>query len=180
MTTKLPAPITPPNFHDLLIAGLSSTTYQQTDDTSARVAGQFWHTHILCNAFYTFYSTRPHKDRLAVLSVLQNTGDLQFRFGEETLGLLQREFLTIPDKWRPHLVELGETVYSTTALKTLLDDWFGTRNKRLRTAIEHAAAITFYRHQSLVPVVRSLVCDDAGQFKLLTDQLGLCGSVSSL
>jgi len=30
-------------------SGLASTAYQQTDDTSARVKGQFWHTHILCN-----------------------------------------------------------------------------------------------------------------------------------
>ena len=57
-------------YHDVLVAGLSSTTYQQTDDTSARVKGEFWHTHILCNPFYTLYSTRPHKDRLAVLGVL--------------------------------------------------------------------------------------------------------------
>jgi hypothetical protein len=161
-------------YHDLLLAGLSSTTYQQTDDTSARVNGQFWHTHILCNPFYTFYSTRPHKDRLAVLSVLQNTDDLQFRFGGETLDLLKREFLAVPDKWQQRLAELGEVVYSTAALQTLLDDWFGQRNKQLRTAIEHAAAITYYRQQSSVPVVGTLVCDDAGQFKLLTDRLALC------
>jgi len=56
--------------NDVLLAGLSSTAYQQTDDTSARVKGEFWHTHILCNPFYTWYSTRPHKDRLALLGVL--------------------------------------------------------------------------------------------------------------
>jgi hypothetical protein len=56
----------------------------------------------------------------------------------------------------------------------LLDEWFGDRNQQLRTAIEHASAIVYYRHQSLVPVVRTLVCDDAGQFKLLTDKLALC------
>ncbi|MFW6106935.1 MAG: IS66 family transposase [bacterium] len=162
------------DYQDLLVAGLSSTAYQQTDDTSARVAGQFWHTHILCNPFYTFYSTRPRKDRLAVLSVLQNTDDLQFRFGSQTLDLLHREFLAVPDKWQQRLAELGEAVYSSAELKALLDDWFGQRNKQLRTAIEHAAAITFYRQQSSVPVVRALVCDDAGQFKLLTDRLALC------
>ena len=74
---------------DIVNAGLSSTPYQQTDDTSARVAGQFWHTHILCNPFYVAYFTRPRKDRLTVLEVLQNTNDLRFRFGEETLHLLQ-------------------------------------------------------------------------------------------
>ena len=78
-------------YHGLLTAGLSSTPYQQTDDTSARVRGESWHTHILCNPFYTAYSTRSSKDCLAVLSVMQNTDDLRFRFNAETLELLQEE-----------------------------------------------------------------------------------------
>jgi hypothetical protein len=161
------------DYHDVLVAGLWSTTYQQTDDTSARVKGEFWHTHIFCNPFYTLYSTRPHKDRLAVLGVLQNTDELQFRVGQETLGLLQTEF-SIPEKWRQTIAGLGEVEFAASEFKTLLDDWFGERNGQLRTAIEQAAAIVYYRHQSSVPVVRTLVCDDAGQFKLLTDKLALC------
>lgn len=161
------------DYHDVLIAGLSSTTYQQTDDTSARVKGEFWHTHILCNPFYTLYSTRPHKDRLAVLGVLQNMDELQFRLGQETLTLLETEF-SIPEKWQPKIAGLGEVEFAAPEFKTLLDDWFGKRNQQLRTAIEHASAIVYYRHQSSVPVVRTLVCDDAGQFKLITDKLALC------
>ena len=79
-------------FDDIVHAGLSSTPYQQTDDTSARVAGEFWHTHILCNPFYAAYFTRPQKDRLTVLEILQNTSELRFCFGKETLSLLQAEF----------------------------------------------------------------------------------------
>ena len=160
-------------YHDLLVAGLSSTPYQQTDDTSARVGGQFWHTHILCNSFYTLYSTRPRKDRLAVLEVLQNTTDLQFRLGSETLKLLATEF-SISQKWQQQIAELGEVQFAATEFKTLLDGWFGERYGQLRTAIEQAAAIVAYRHQKFVPVVRVLVCDDAGQFKRLTDKLALC------
>ena len=162
-----------PEYQDVLIAGLTSTSYQQTDDTSARVKGQFWHTHILCNPFYTLYSTRRHKDRLDVLKVLQNTNELQFRFGQETLELLRNEF-TIPQKWQTEIAALGEVAFTSVELKTRLDDWFGERNKQLRTAIEQASAIIYYRHQDLVPVVKTLVCDDAGQFKLLTDRLALC------
>ena len=161
------------DYHDLLIAGLSSTAYQQTDDTSARVKGEFWHTHILCNPFYTLYSTRPHKDRLAVLGVLQNTDELHYRLGQETLQLLEAEF-SIPEKWEQEIAGLGEVVFAEPQFTTLLDDWFGKRNGQLRTAIEHASAIVYYRHQNSVPVVRTLVCDDAGQFKLLTDKLALC------
>ena len=160
-------------YDDLLIAGLSSTPYQQTDDTSARVKGEFWNTHILCNPFYTFYSTRPGKDRLTVLKVLQNTETLQFRFGEATCQLLQDEF-SLPKKWSEEIAALGEVEVSETTLKLLLDGWFGRRNQQVRTAIEHAAAIVFYRQQSSIPIVQTLVCDDAGQFKLLTDKLSLC------
>jgi hypothetical protein len=160
-------------YDDLLIAGLSSTPYQQTDDTSARVKGEFWNTHILCNPFYTFYSTRPGKDRLTVLKVLQNTEELRFHFGEATCQLLQDEF-SLPQKWSEEIAALGEVEVSQTALKLLLDGWFGQRNRQVRTAIKQAAAIVFYRQQSSIPVVQTLVCDDAGQFKLLTDNLSLC------
>jgi len=163
-----------PDYHDVFLAGLSSTTYQQTDDTSARVQGKFWHTHILCNPFYTFYSTRPRKDRLAVSAMLQDTDQPRFRLGFETRALLQAEFLPLPKKWWAKLAALGEVELASSELKPLLNEWFGDRNQQLRTALEQAAAIVYYRHQTAVPVVRTLVCDDAGQFKLLTEKLALC------
>ena len=162
------------DYREVFLAGLASTTYQQTDDTSARVQGAFWHTHILCNPYYTLYSTRPHKDRLAVLAMLQHTDEPRFRLCAETLTLLQAEFLPLPEKWRAKLAALGEVELSSPQVKRLLDEWFGNRNQQLRTALEQAAAIVYYRHQTAVPVVRTLVCDDAGQFKLLTEKLALC------
>jgi len=160
-------------FDDIVHAGIASTPYQQTDDTSARVAGEFWHTHILCNPFYAAYFTRPHKDRLTVLEVLQNTNELRFQLGAETLTLLQNEF-NIPQKWQQALAELGEQDLGKTALATLFQEWFGDGNRQVRTAIEQAAAIVYYRHQTSVPTIGTIVCDDAGQFKLLTEKLALC------
>ncbi len=160
-------------FDDLVNAGLASTRYQQTDDTSARVAGQFWHTHILCNPFYAAYFTRPRKDRLTVLEVLQNTNNLRFQLSQETLRLLQAEF-DIPHKWQQAIEAIGEVECGQTSLSLLLQGWFGDGNRQVRTAIEQAAAIVYYRHQSSVPVIETIVCDDAGQFKLLTEKLALC------
>jgi uncharacterized small protein (DUF1192 family) len=160
-------------FDDIVSAGLASTPYQQTDDTSARVNGEFWHTHILCNPYYAAYFTRPHKDRLTVLEILQNTDDLGFRFGQETLELLQTQF-HLPQKWQRTIEAIGETTFEKTSLATLLDSWFGQGNRQLRTAIKQAAAIVYYRHQTSVPIVETIVCDDAGQFKLLTERLALC------
>ena len=160
-------------FDDLVRAGLASTPYQQTDDTSARVAGEFWHTHILCNPFYAAYFTRPRKDRLTVLEILQNTSDLRFRLGQETLRLLQAEF-DLPQKWQPVIAAIGEQEFDRPSLKSLFDDWFGDGHVQLRTAIEQASAIVYYRHQTALPVVETIVCDDARQFKLLTQKLALC------
>jgi len=160
-------------FHDLFTAGLASTPYQQTDDTSARVAGKFWHTHIVCNPYYTAFFTRPRKDRLTVLEVLQNTSEPRFRLGEKTLQLLGAEF-DIPRKWQLALKQLGEVDLDTAALAALLDDWFGRGNKQVRTAIEQTAATVYYQQQTEVPVVETLVCDDAKQFKSITDHLALC------
>ncbi len=136
-------------------------------------SGEFWHTHILCNPFYAAYFTRPHKDRLTVLKVLQNTGELRFQFGKETLELLRAEF-NLPKKWQRTIEEIGHAQFGKASLATLLQKWFGDGNRQLRTAIEQAAAIVYYRHQTSVPVIETIVCDDAGQFKLLTERLALC------
>jgi hypothetical protein len=110
---------------------------------------------------------------LTLLEILQNTSDLRFRLGRETLELLTSEF-TLPEKWQPVIEAVGEQEFDRASLKGLLDEWFGGGHIQLRTAIEHASAIVYYRHQTLLPTVRTIVCDDAGQFKLLTDRLGLC------
>lgn len=165
-------------YHHILESGLVSTTYQQTDDTSARVAGQSWHTHIVCNPYYTFYSTRPGKDRLNVLSALQNVESLQYRFNAKTLEMLDKE-LKIAAKWREkvqRLIEVhgGDVELDAVKLNELLDQWMGTKCIDDRMSICHASAIVYYRNQTVIPVVKVLVCDDAKQFKLLTELIALC------
>ena len=56
---------------EIFRAGLAATTYQHIDDTSARVGGESWHTHIVCNPFHSTYFTTPHKDRLTILDLLR-------------------------------------------------------------------------------------------------------------
>ena len=43
-----------------------------------------------------------------------------------------------------------------------------------RTRIKEACAIAAYRERTIIPVIKTLVCDDAPQFKLLTQQIALC------
>ena len=62
-------------FHEekeqIIRAGFEATTYQQIDDTSARVNGRNQYTQILCNPYYTAYLTCAHKTRLTVLEILK-------------------------------------------------------------------------------------------------------------
>ena len=48
---------------EIFQAGLNSTTYQQIDDTSARVNGSNCYTQIICNHLYTAYFTVSNKTR---------------------------------------------------------------------------------------------------------------------
>ena len=43
------------------LAGIQATPYVQTDDTMARVKGENHHSHILCNPYFTSYSTEERK-----------------------------------------------------------------------------------------------------------------------
>lgn len=165
-------------YHGVLKAGLGTTIYQQTDDTSARVAGQAWHTHIICNPYYSFYSTRSSKDRLLVLAAFQNVEKVGYQLNAATMKLLENE-LEIPAKWRELVQRLidqrgGDVVLDDAAMTSQLDEWLKTKCPSVRTSISHAGAIVYYRQQTRVPVIQVLVCDDAGQFKLLTERLSLC------
>jgi len=55
----------------VVAAGLASTEWQHTDDTGTRVNGKNQYCHIFCNPYYTAYFTRPHKNRLTVIHLLQ-------------------------------------------------------------------------------------------------------------
>jgi hypothetical protein len=167
-------------YDQIFQAGVTSTCYQQTDDTSARVGGQSWNTHILCNPYYTYFSTRPGKDRLSFLAFLQHTPNAQFLFDDQTLKLLAAEF-GVPATWRACIAELiqaggGSFTLQADQLQGWLTDVLKLPAKRLdpRLEIAHAAAIRYYQAQQSVPVIDMLVCDDAPQFKLTTQRIQLC------
>ncbi len=159
---------------DILQAGFASTTYQQIDDTSARVAGQFWHTHVLCNPYYAAYFTTPNKDRLTVLDLLRS-GPRTYRFDALTRQLLQD--FRVPKKWRRCAASAPQDRDLTQVeLDDLLEHWQPARAGRERPAclarLVEAAAIASYRARP--DHVRILVSDDAKQFRRLTDELALC------
>src|SRR5450756_2974904 len=68
---------------EIFLSGLNSTTYQQIDDTSARVNGNNWYTQIICNPYYAAYFTVPHKNRETILDILLCGNEKTYCFNEE-------------------------------------------------------------------------------------------------
>jgi hypothetical protein len=160
-------------FQDLYKAGLDSSPWQQIDQTGARVGGVNQTTNIICNPLYTVYVTTAKKDRLSVLSALQNTQALGFVLNELSDEIL--ESFNLPLKWRQQLRLLPQSqVLSEDELNQGLDQFLAPLNAQNRTRIQEAAAIAFYHQQSRVPVIQALLCDDAPQFKQIVAALGLC------
>lgn len=160
-------------FNELYIEGLASTYWQHLDQTSARVKGVNYTTNVVCNPLYTVYSTTLKKDRLSVLGVLQNKQGLEFILNRLTYELL--DTLNVPIKWSNQLKSLPqETVFTESEFNSLLDIYLNKLGSQHRTRVLEAAAIAFYHQQTDIPIVQTLVCDDAPQFKLLTYNLALC------
>ena len=156
---------------DLYQAGLASGSYQQIDDTTARVNGENHYTQVVCNPVYTAYFTTEHKDRLSVLDVLRNFAERRFMFTAETMKLLKQ--FSLSQKLLAGVDRLvKDQPLSEAQINTLLDPL--QPGSRQRSRILEAAAIAAYHQETDLPVVKLLLCDDAPQFKLLSEELALC------
>ncbi len=158
---------------ELYLAGLASSSYQQIDDTSARVNGENYFTQVLCNENYTAFFTRKRKDRLTILDILRDFRKRAYLFNIEAITLLKK--MRVPENIVQKLEGLlTETEYSTLGLYRLLKNNFSKLSKLHKTRIAEATLIAFYHKEMEHPIVNILVADDAPQFKLLTEELALC------
>lgn len=160
-------------FNEVYVSGLESSPWQHLDQTSARVKGVNHTTNIICNPLYTVYFTTLRKDRLSVLGVLQNNRELEFILSPLTYQLLDN--FNVPQKWSHQIKGLPQEIpLNGDEFNSLLNQNLRAVGSQHRTRILEAAAIAFYAQQSQIPVIKTLVTDDAPQFKLLTDDLSLC------
>ena len=169
-------------FHEekeqLYEAGLNATEYQQIDDTSARMNGENYYTQIMCNPYYTAYFTNEHKNRLTVLEVLrtgaENGGQgLRYLFNDEAFELFKQLRVskkTIHELW---VLKDGKD-FSKDQIEQLLSEHLPYLKQGVRNHILEATAIAWYHQQQGYPVIQILLCDDAPQYKLLTEELALC------
>ena len=158
---------------EIVEAGLSSSPWQHIDDTGTRVNGANWHCQVICNPLYTAYFTTARKDRLTVIDVLRNQRERVFRFNEEAVALV-RQF-GVSERMVGVLRNLPwDQELSETDLEGWLDRQMPELGVTARNHIVEAGAIAAYHAEVGHPVVRLLVCDDAKQFKRVTEELGLC------
>lgn len=154
-------------------AGLHSTPWQQTDDTGIRVNGQNWYTHIVCNPFYPVYFTKPRKDRLTVLQILWGDRPLTFCLNE--LAFTYWEQCGLSKSKRKALSHLPpEQMFTQSEFETLLKEHELELGPQQYKWVLEGAAIAAYHTQDEFPIVLLLLCDDAKQFKRITEILALC------
>ena len=155
-------------------AGLACDGYAHIDVTPTRVAGVEQECHVLGNTAFVFYHTDLFRDRQAALRTLQLGAASTFQVNAAAWTFLS----------------LGATPAASTrlALETVPADrlftqpeWYNWLDTNLpwlgpqqRQRLADAAAIGAYHAQTAVPIVDTLVCDDAPTFKGLTDDLALC------
>jgi len=154
-------------------AGLASSPWQHLDDTSTRVNGQNGYCHIVCNPLYTAYFTTAAKDRLTIIDVLTNHRPRCFLVNEEALGYVEAFGLSAVRRRQLGQLPAGTSVDETT-MQARLDAHLPGLGPQQRKWILDATAVAAYHADLEFPVVRLLVCDDAPQFTLVTDELALC------
>jgi Transposase IS66 family len=158
---------------EIVEAGLNSSPWQHMDDTGTRVNGVNWHCQVICNPLYTAYFTTERKDRLTVIDVLRNGRERVFRLNDEAMTLL-RQF-AVSQRTIEALRHLPwDQELSEMQLEDGLKQQLPPLGAAARSRIVEASAIAAYHAEVGHPVVRLLICDDAKQFKLVTEELGLC------
>jgi regulator of replication initiation timing len=157
---------------DIVKAGLASGLPQQMDDTGGRVKGKNCFVHILCNALYAAFFTRPNKTRLTILEILAGNA-LSFKFNETAYALMEQ--MNLPDKAVQVLREQNlEGNLTRWEVDGILADMYPDPQKhdKNRKTILEASGIAAY--QESPDAVDILLVDDAPQFKGITALLALC------
>ncbi len=154
-------------------AGLQSSDWQHIDDTGTRFDGTNQHCHIVGNPLYTAYFTRPRKDRLTIIDVLQNQTEPQFLLNEQTQTWL--ETFAVP-QWAQAVIAgwPHHQLLPVQPFQALVETHLQRLNDQQQARVFEAAALSVYYSQETIPVVPILLSDEAPQFKFITAEHALC------
>jgi hypothetical protein len=158
--------------NDIVESGLSSSIYQQMDDTGAKERGQNKYTHILCNEYYTSYFTKPNKSRLTIIDILTQE-QIKFAFNKSSYQLMQT--MKVPNKYLGKLqLNITDKIFVREEIDKLLDDIFPElkqKSSNRRKILDASALVAYY---NLDNAVRVLLTDDAPQYRDIANHHALC------
>jgi hypothetical protein len=137
------------------------------------VNGQNEHCHIVCNPLYTAYFTTAGKDRLRIIDVLTNHRPRRFLVNEEALGYVEACGLSVVRRRQLEHIP-RDVLLEEATMQSLLATYLPGLGPQQRKWLLDATAVAAYHVTLGCPVVRLLVCDDAPQFALVTEELALC------
>ena len=155
-------------------AGLACDGYAHLDVTPTRVAGVEQECHVLGNTAFVYYHTDLFRDRQAALRTLQLGAPSTFQVNAAAWTFLATG--------APVAVSTREVLETVPADRRFTQpEWYSWLDTHLpwlgpqqRQRLSDAAAVGAYHAQTTVPIVETLVCDDAPTFKGLTGDLALC------
>jgi Transposase IS66 family len=154
-------------------AGLRSGPWQHIDDTATRVDGQNQHCQVVDNPLHTTYRTTEAKDRLTIIDVLRNGHPRTFRLNAEALGYLEQAGVSGVTRQKLLALPQDQDLDEAT-IQQLLDSQLPGLGAQQRKWVLDATAVAAYHLQTDWPIVRLLICDGAGQFTWVTEDLALC------
>ena len=125
-------------------------------------------------ALYLPPISRPQKkDRLSVLDVLTDFAPPQYLYNQQAQELLDIFKLVAKARVAIDASVPFDVVMNETEFKAYLSN-LDSLGSRQSIRLTEACAIAHYQQQTEFPIIDKLLADDAPQFKLLTQWLGLC------
>jgi len=155
-------------------AAVEVSTYQQIDDTGARMDGNNIYTIVTCNDDFAAFTTSLKKDRLSAIQALLGSEPLGFILNTTAINYMNKKISN--KKLIQSLKKVcSDQIYSLKEFEAnvLESKYIPPMTKTWRKYIIEGAAIAFYRDQSPYGM-KSLIADDAPQFKGILEHLGLC------
>jgi hypothetical protein len=154
--------------------GLACDGYAHIDVTPTRVAGVAHECHVLGNTTFIYYHTDRYRDRQAAVRTLQLGAENTFQVNAAAWVFLSLGAALAADT-RAVLEALpADRRFTQAEWVTWLDRFLPWLGPKQRQRLSDAAAIGAYQAQTVVPIVDTLICDDAPTFKGLTVDLALC------
>lgn len=156
---------------EVFAAGLRSSPWQHLDETGTSVKGVGFSCHVVCNPLYTAYFTLPSKGRPSVIEALRGGKAPLYVLNAEAYDRLEAAHLPKRVLRGVETLPWGEFL-TADALLARLSTALPNAGPLQRTKIVDALGLASYHTEEGRP--RLLLCDDAPQFKELTEELGLC------